>query len=70
MTTTSGPVTFGAFEMDLEIGRLSKSGKVVRLRPQPMRVLGFLVDRAGKPVDRKGKHQLIKLKGKVEPLYC
>jgi TolB-like protein len=59
MTTTSGPVTFGAFELDLEIGRLSKSGKVVRLRPQPMRVLSLLVDRAGKPVDRKEIRSLL-----------
>jgi TolB-like protein/Flp pilus assembly protein TadD len=53
MTAISGRVTFGAFELDLESGTLCKSGRVLKLRPQPMRVLCLLVSQAGKPVDRK-----------------
>lgn len=52
MTALSGRVTFGAFELDLENGTLCKSGRVLKLRPQPMRVLCLLVSQAGKRVDR------------------
>ena len=53
MTAFSGRVTFGAFELDLESGRLCKSGRVLKLRPQPMRVLCLLVSQAGKVVNRE-----------------
>lgn len=53
MAAMSGRVTFGAFELDLDTGRLCKSGRLLKLRPQPMRVLCLLVSQAGKPVDRK-----------------
>ena len=52
MAATTGRVTFGAFELDLDSGRLCRFGRVVKLRPQPMRVLCLLVGQAGKPVDR------------------
>ena len=52
MATFSGRVTFGAFELDLENGKLCKSGRVLKLRPQPMRVLCLLVNQAGKAVNR------------------
>jgi|WetSurMetagenome_2_1015567.scaffolds.fasta_scaffold09215_3 TolB-like protein/tetratricopeptide (TPR) repeat protein len=55
----SGRVTFGAFELDLEAGRLSKSGTVLNLRPQPMRVLCLLVTRAGTPVAREDIRHLL-----------
>jgi len=59
MTTIPGRVTFGAFELDPESGTLCKSGRVLKLRPQPMRVLCLLVSQAGKPVDRKEIRSLL-----------
>jgi TolB-like protein/tetratricopeptide (TPR) repeat protein len=46
-------VTFGPYELDPEDGKLRKSGRVLRLRPQPMRVLCLLVNQAGMPVGRE-----------------
>ncbi len=59
MTAISGRVTFGAFELDLKSGTLCKSGRVLKLRPQPMRVLCLLVSQAGKLVDRKEIRRLL-----------
>jgi TolB-like protein/tetratricopeptide (TPR) repeat protein len=59
MAAISGRVAFGAFELDLESGRLCRSGKVLKLRPQPMRVLCLLVSQAGKPVDRMEIRRLL-----------
>jgi TolB-like protein/tetratricopeptide (TPR) repeat protein len=59
MTAMTGRVTFGAFELDLESGELCKSGRVLRLRPQPMRVLRLLVSQAGKLVDREEIRRLL-----------
>ncbi len=59
MTGLSGRVTFGAFELDLESGTLCRSGRAVKLRPQPMRVLCLLVSQAGKPVDREEIRRLL-----------
>jgi TolB-like protein len=59
MGAISGLVTFGPFELDLENGRLCKSGRVLKLRPQPMRVLCLLVNQAGKPVNREEIRRLL-----------
>ena len=59
MTAMSGRVTFGAFELDLESGRLRKSGRVLKLRPQPARVLCLLVSQAAKLVDREEIRRLL-----------
>ena len=59
MPAISGRVTFGAFELDLESGELCKSGRVLKLRPQPMRVLCLLVSQAGKPVNREEIRRLL-----------
>jgi TolB-like protein/tetratricopeptide (TPR) repeat protein len=53
MPEVSGRVSFGEFELDLESGNLRKSGRALKLRPQPMRVLCLLVSHAGKPVSRE-----------------
>lgn len=53
MSAISDRVTFGPFELDLENGKLRKSGKFLKLRPQPMRVLCLLVSQAGKLVNRE-----------------
>jgi TolB-like protein/Tfp pilus assembly protein PilF len=46
-------VCFGEFELDLASGMLRKSGRALKLRPQPMRVLCLLVSHAGRPVSRE-----------------
>jgi TolB-like protein len=53
MPAISGRVSFGEFEIDLELGRLRKSGRALKLRPQPMRVLCLLVRNAGANVTRE-----------------
>ncbi|HUI54390.1 MAG TPA: winged helix-turn-helix domain-containing protein [Bryobacteraceae bacterium] len=53
MPGISGRVSFGEFELDLEAGKLCKSGRTLKLRPQPMRVLCLLVSHAGRPVSRE-----------------
>src|SRR5687768_18278045 len=44
---------FGAFELDLEAGRLLKNGRMVRLQPQPFRLLCLLVGQPGRLVSRE-----------------
>jgi DNA-binding winged helix-turn-helix (wHTH) protein len=46
-------VRFGPFELDRESGDLRKDGALVRLEPQPLKVLQLLADRAGRVVSRK-----------------
>lgn len=53
MPTISGQVSFGEFELDLEAGKLRKSGRTLKLRPQPMRLLCLLASHAGRPVSRE-----------------
>jgi len=43
---------FGMFELDVEAGQLSRSGRQVRLQPQPFRLLCLLVTQPGKVVTR------------------
>ncbi len=44
---------FGAFEMDLRAGELRRSGHLVRLQPQPFKVLSLLAGRPGEVVTRE-----------------
>jgi DNA-binding winged helix-turn-helix (wHTH) protein len=44
---------FGAFELDLEAGKLLKNGRLVRLQPQPFRLLSLLVSQPGRLVTRE-----------------
>jgi DNA-binding winged helix-turn-helix (wHTH) protein len=44
---------FGAFELDLEAGKLLKGGRTVRLQPQPFRLLCLLVNQPGRLVSRE-----------------
>src|ERR1035437_6449089 len=53
MAAISGRVSFGAFELDLETGELRKSGRILKLQPQPARVLCLLVSQAGNLVSRE-----------------
>jgi TolB-like protein/tetratricopeptide (TPR) repeat protein len=59
MPTISDRITFGPFKLDLENGTLYKSGRVLKLRPQPMRVLCLLVSQSGKPVNREEIRRLL-----------
>jgi DNA-binding winged helix-turn-helix (wHTH) protein len=44
---------FGVFELDLEAGQLRRDGLVVRLTPQPFKLLVLLARRAGAVVTRE-----------------
>jgi DNA-binding winged helix-turn-helix (wHTH) protein/tetratricopeptide (TPR) repeat protein len=44
---------FGVFEFDAETPELRKSGRIVALRPQPLRILGELLARPGEVVSRE-----------------
>ena len=46
-------LNFGAFEFDLEAGKLLKNGRMVRLQPQPFRLLNLLVSQPGRLVTRE-----------------
>jgi DNA-binding winged helix-turn-helix (wHTH) protein len=46
-------LSFGAFEFDLEAGKLLKNGRTVRLQPQPFRLLCLLVSQPGRLVTRE-----------------
>ena len=43
---------FNLFEFDSSTGELIRDGRVVRLRPQPARVLEYLLERQGQLVSR------------------
>jgi TolB-like protein/Flp pilus assembly protein TadD len=49
-----GPlVRFGAFELNLGTGELRRAGALIRLAPQPFKVLALLARRAGQVVSRE-----------------
>lgn len=54
MTPDTGPGTFrfGEFELDEPAGELRRSGRRVKLQPQPFKLLGLLARRAGSLVTR------------------
>src|SRR5215467_11127937 len=52
-TSTENPLRVGEFQMDFASGELRRNGHVVRLKPQPCRVLSMLVSRPGQTVFRE-----------------
>jgi DNA-binding winged helix-turn-helix (wHTH) protein/tetratricopeptide (TPR) repeat protein len=46
-------IRFGSFEVDIEEGRLTKSGIRIRLQEQPFRILVLLLENAGQLVTRE-----------------
>ena len=46
-------VTFGDYELDCSMGELRRNGTIIKLAPQPVKVLSILVTRAGEVVTRK-----------------
>ncbi len=51
--TRPAVVRFGAFELDLDAERLLKNGRLVRLQPQPFKLLRLLTTQPGKLVTRE-----------------
>lgn len=49
----SSVVRFGVFQLDPHAGRLLRNGRVVRLKPQPFKLLELLVSRPGELVTRE-----------------
>ncbi len=45
--------SFGEFEFDSQAGKLFRGGRPVKIQPQPLRVLGVLVERPGQIVTRE-----------------
>ena len=52
-------VRFGVFQLDLQAGQLLKNGRVVRMKPQPFKLLELLVTRAGEVVTREEIRQAL-----------
>jgi DNA-binding winged helix-turn-helix (wHTH) protein/Tol biopolymer transport system component len=44
---------FGDFELDFQSGKLTREGRIVKIQPQPLRVLGILATRSGELVSRE-----------------
>ena len=53
MFTSSGPVRFGVFEIDLDSGELRKQGIKIKLHDQPFKILAMLVERPGEVITRE-----------------
>ena len=52
-------VRFGAFELNPETGELTKEGRLIRLAPQPFKLLSILVSQPGKLISREElRHQI------------
>ncbi len=49
----SGPIRFGAFEVDVRAGELRKHGVKVKLQEQPFQILQILLERPGEIVTRE-----------------
>jgi DNA-binding winged helix-turn-helix (wHTH) protein len=52
-------VRFGTFQLDSQAGQLLKNGRVIRLKPQPLRLLQLLVSRPGDLITRDEIRELL-----------
>ena len=52
-SSSDNPMRLGEFQVDFASGELRKNGHVVRLKPQPCKVLSLLVMRPGQTVSRE-----------------
>ena len=52
-------IRFGEFELALKSGELRKNGEIVRLQPQPFKVLVFLASHPGQTVTRQELQQAV-----------
>ena len=53
MSATHKLLRFGVFELNLDTEELHKSGRILRLAPQPFRLLALLANHAGQVVTRE-----------------
>ena len=53
MASSPIPVRFAEFELDLSTGGLRRNGALLKLQPQPARILTILVSRVGEVVTRQ-----------------
>src|SRR5580704_17877543 len=58
-STRPAKFRFGAYELDASCGELRKAGVLLKLHPQPFRVLSLLVERAGQMVTREEIRQAL-----------
>ncbi len=58
-TEPTGVLRFGVFELDPRAGELRKSGTLVKLQPQPLKVLALLASRQGELVTREEIQQQV-----------
>jgi DNA-binding winged helix-turn-helix (wHTH) protein len=54
--TPQGLRRFGSFELDLDAARLRKNGAIVRIQPQPFKLLCLLTNKPGRLVTREEIH--------------
>ena len=59
MSTTHKLLRFGVFELNLTTEELRKSGTLVKLQPQPFKLLALLASRAGQIVTREEIEKLL-----------
>ena len=52
-------IRFGTFQLDTQAGQLLKNGRVIRLKPQPLRVLQLLLSRPGDLITRDEIRELL-----------
>lgn len=52
-------VRFGTFQLDSQAGQLLKNGRVIRLKPQPLRLLQLLLSRPGDLITRDEIRELL-----------
>ena len=52
-TNSRAHILFGEYELDCETGELRRSGTLVKLQPQPAKLLNILVNRPGEVVTRQ-----------------
>ena len=58
-TESTGVLRFGVFELDSRTGELRKSGALVKLQPQPLKVLALLASRPGELITREEIQQQV-----------
>lgn len=58
-TESTGVLRFGVFELDTRTGELRKSGTLIKLQPQPLKVLALLASRQGELVTREEIQQQV-----------
>jgi adenylate cyclase len=59
VTSILDGVSFGVFELDLTAGELRKSGRVLKVQPQPIRVLSLFVSNPGRLISREEIRRLL-----------